>query len=157
MKLKLLILLLFLSGIKTYSQIDFQKRFQSNTRKYYTWNDDYKKYELRETEFENSVIDIREIGSKTNGYIVVSLVDNGTVRLLHGSIYEYSQPNKEQGAWLIRSKFMKAKLIYNPKENTMTYLYEADDKNKRYNKIMIFDVLPDEKPFVGLKSFAYSD
>ena len=69
------------------AQLDTQKRFQSDTRKYYVWNADFQKYELVETEYEHSIIDIREIGSKTNGYIVISMVDNGQVRMHHGSIY----------------------------------------------------------------------
>jgi hypothetical protein len=36
---------------------------------------------------------------------------------------------------------MKAKITYNPKENTMTYLYDSDDK--RYNRLIIFSVAPD--------------
>lgn len=133
-----------------HSQVDIQKRFQSDTRKYYIWNKEFGKYELRETEYENSVIDIREIGSKTNGYIVISMVDNGQVRMHHGSIIDFTQTSEEEGTWLIRSKFMRAKLIYNPKENTITYLYEVNDK--RYNKLMIFNVKPDEIPNASLKS-----
>lgn len=133
-----------------HSQVDIQKRFQSDTRKYYIWNKEFGKYELRETEYENSVIDIREIGSKTNGYIVISMVDNGQVRMHHGSIIDFTQTSEDEGTWLIRSKFMRAKLIYNPKENTITYLYEVNDK--RYDKLMIFNVKPDEIPNASLKS-----
>ncbi|NBU82078.1 MAG: hypothetical protein EBS55_10570, partial [Flavobacteriaceae bacterium] len=133
-----------------HSQVDIQKRFQSDTRKYYIWNKEFGKYELRETEYENSVIDIREIGSKTNGYIVISMVDNGQVRMHHGSIIDFTQTSEDEGTWLIRSKFMRAKLIYNPNENTITYLYEVNDK--RYDKLMIFNVKPDEIPNASLKS-----
>ena len=150
MKIKICLFLLFVSIHGVYSQIDFQKRFQSNTRKYYVWNEEIEKYELRETEFENSTIDIREIGSKTNGYIVISMVDNGQSRLHHGSIYEFKQTSKEEGTWYIVSKFMKAKLTYNPKDNTITYLYESD--KKRYNKLMVFSVSPDESPNASLKA-----
>jgi hypothetical protein len=150
MKIKLITVLLFICIWDIHSQVDIQKRFQSDNRKYYIWNKEFEKYELRETEYENSVIDIREIGSKTNGYIVISMVDNGQVRMHHGSIIDFTQTSEEEGTWLIRSKFMRAKLIYNPKENTITYLYEVNEK--RYNKLMIFNVTPDEIPNASLKS-----
>ena len=69
MKSKFLLLLLLLGFSQLQAQLDTQKRFQSDTRKYYIWNADFQKYELVETEYEHSIIDIREIGSKTNGYI----------------------------------------------------------------------------------------
>ena len=137
------------------AQIDTQKRFQSDSRKYYVWNTEFDKYELKETEYENSVIDIREIGSKTNGYITISMIDNGQVRLHHGSIIEFAQTSEEEGTWQIRSKFMRAKVVYNPKENTITYLYDV--ANKRYSKLMIFSVAPDAAPNAGLKAVAKTD
>ena len=149
-----LLIVLFL-GLQLHAQVDTQKRFQSDTRKYYTWNKEFDKYELVETEYENSVVDIREMGSKTNGYIVISMVDNGQSRLHHGSIYQFKQDSEEEGTWYIKSKFMKAKLTYNPKENTITYLYDADDG--RYKKLMIFYVKTDEKPNAGLKAVANTD
>lgn len=155
MKTKFALLFVLLFSLSTYAQIDSQKRFQSDSRKYYVWNKEFEKYELKETEFENSVIDIREIGSKTNGYIVISMIDNGQVRMHHGSIIEFSQTSEEEGTWLIRSKFMRAKVVYNPKENTVTYLYEVD--NKRYSKLMIFSVAPDALPNASLKTVAKSD
>lgn len=155
MKTKLILLLLFIFCWNTNAQIDMQKRFQSDSRKYYIWNKEFEKYELKETEYENSVIDIREIGSKTNGYIVISMVDNGQVRMHHGSIIEFSQTSETEGTWLIRSKFMRAKLTYNPKENTITYLYDVD--GKRYSKLMIFSVTPDEIPNASLKTVAKTD
>lgn len=150
MKTKFLIFLMLFSFWKMHSQIDSQKRFQSDSRKYYVWNKEFDKYELKETEYENSVIDIREIGSKTNGYIVISMIDNGEVRLHHGSIIEFTQTSETEGTWLIRSKFMRAKLVYNPKENTITYLYDVD--GKRYSKLMIFSVSPDKAPNASLKT-----
>lgn len=150
MKTRFALYLVLLFSLSTYAQIDSQKRFQSDSRKYYVWNKEFEKYELKETEYENSVIDIREIGSKTNGYIVISMVDNGQVRMHHGSIIDFTQTSEEEGTWLIRSKFMRAKLVYNPKENTITYLYEVD--NKRYSKLMIFSVAPDAVPNAGLKA-----
>lgn len=155
MKTKFALLFVLLLSLSTYAQIDSQKRFQSDSRKYYVWNKEFEKYELKETEFENSVIDIREIGSKTNGYIVISMIDNGQVRMHHGSIIEFSQTSEEEGTWLIRSKFMRAKVVYNPKENTVTYLYDVD--NKRYSKLMIFSVAPDALPNASLKTVAKSD
>ncbi len=149
-----LILVLFFSW-SINAQIDSQKRFQSDSRKYYVWNNEFDKYELKETEYENSVIDIREIGSKTNGYIAISMIDNGQVRLHHGSIIEFTQTAETEGTWLIRSKFMRAKLVYNPKENTITYLYDAE--NKRYSKLMIFSVAPDAAPNAGLKALVKTD
>jgi hypothetical protein len=152
MKTKFILLFFFAICSNIHAQIDYQKRFQSDSRKYYVWNSDVEKYELKETEYENSVIDIREIGSKTNGYIVISMNDNGQSRLHHGSIYEFKQNSEEEGTWYIRSKFMKAKLTYNPKQNTITYLYDANDK--RYNRLMIFVVSPDEAPNASLKALA---
>ena len=155
MKIRFALYLVLLFSMSTYAQIDSQKRFQSESRKYYVWNKEFEKYELKETEYENSVIDIREIGSKTNGYIVITMLDNGQVRLHHGSIYDFTQTAENEGTWLIRSKFMRAKLVYNPKENTITYLYDAE--NKRYNKLMIFAVTPDELPNASLKSVVRTD
>jgi len=155
MKTTCTILFLCLFNIGMRAQIDIQKRFQSDSRKYYVWNNEYEKYELQETEYENSVIDIREIGSKTNGYIVISMIDNGQSRLHHGSIYNFTKDSETEGSWSIKSKFMKAKLTYNPKDNTITYLYDAD--NKRYLKLMIFSVAPDELPNASLKAIVKSD
>ena len=155
MKTRFALYLVLLFSMSTYAQVDIQKRFQSDSRKYYVWNKEFEKYELKETEYENSVIDIREIGSKTNGYIVISMYDNGQVRLHHGSIIEFSQTSENEGTWLIRSKFMRAKLVYNPKENTITYLYDAE--GKRYSKLMIFSVTPDEIPNASLKTVAKTD
>lgn len=154
MKTRFALILVLISSLSMKAQIDTQKRFQSDSRKYYVWNNEFDKYELKETEYENSVIDIREIGSKTNGYIAISMIDNGQVRLHHGSIYEF-QGTETEGTWLIRSKFMRAKLVYNPKENTITYLYDAE--NKRYSKLMIFSVAPDEVPNASLKAFVKTD
>ncbi|MDN3676584.1 hypothetical protein QWY90_04590 [Flavobacterium paronense] len=155
MKTKLTLLLVMLFSLHSYSQIDSQKRFQSDSRKYYVWNNEFEKYELKETEYENTVIDIREIGSKTNGYIVISMIDNGQVRMHHGSIVEFTQTSETEGTWLLRSKFMRAKLTYNPKENTITYLYDVE--GKRYSKLMVFSVTPDEIPSASLKTVAKTD
>ena len=50
---------------------------------------------------------------------------------------------------------MRAKLVYNPKENTITYLYDVD--GKRYSKLMIFNVTPDAVPNASLKNVANTD
>ncbi len=155
MKTRLALILVLVFSWSMKAQIDSQKRFQSDSRKFYVWNNEFDKYELKETEYENSVIDIREIGSKTNGYIAISMIDNGQVRLHHGSIIEFTQTSEVEGTWIIRSKFMRAKLIYNPKENTVTYLYDAE--NKRYSKLMIFSVIPDALPNASLKSVVKTD
>jgi hypothetical protein len=155
MKSKLILLLFLLGFSQLQAQLDTQKRFQSDTRKYYVWNSDFQKYELVETEYEHSIIDIREIGSKTNGYIVISMVDNGQVRMHHGSIYNFTKDNENEGSWSIQSKFMRARLIYNPKENTMTYMYDNNDK--RYKRLMVFTVAPDELPDANLKSVVKMD
>ena len=150
MKAKFILLFVFACLSNLQAQIDTQKRFQSDSRKYYIWNVDFEKYELVETEYEHSVIDIREIGSKTNGYVIISMIDNGQTRLHHGSIYNFTKDEESEGSWMIQSKFMRAKLTYNPKDNTMTYLYDGD--NKRYKRIMIFTVAPDDIPNASLKT-----
>lgn len=155
MKTRFALYLVLLLSLSTYAQVDIQKRFQSDLRKYYVWNKEFEKYELKETEYENSIIDIREMGSKTNGYIVISMYDNGQVRLHHGSIVEFAQTSENEGTWTMRSKFMRAKLTYNPQDNTITYLYDAD--GKRYSRLMIFNVTPDEIPNASLKAMAKTD
>jgi hypothetical protein len=155
MKLKFTFLLIVLTCSNAFSQLDNQKRLQSDQRKYYTWNYEEKKYELKETEYEHSIIDIREIGSKTNGYIVISMLDNGLTRLYHGSIYNYTQNSEIEGTWLFKSKNTKAKMTYNPKENTITYLFDAD--NERYKRLIIFNVVPDELPDSSLRTVVKID
>lgn len=151
MKNYILLLLVLAFSWQTNAQVDTQKRFQSDSRKYYVWNFDGNAYELKETEYEHSIIEIREIGSKTNGYIIISMVDNGLSRMHHGSITNFSQDSENEGTWTLRSKYMKAKITYNPKENTMTYLYDANDK--RYNRLIVFSVAPDPEP----ENFAKKD
>ncbi len=149
MKVTLFIFLMIFSTTTTFAQIDNQKRFQSDQRKFYTYNYDFQKYELKETEYEHSIIDIREVGSKTNGYIAISLHDNGLTKLYHGSIYSYTQDSKDEGTWLFKSKDNKAKMTYNPKDNTITFLF--DGNKERYTKLYVFNVVPDELPDYKLK------
>lgn len=142
MKIAITLFLLSISSI-IYAQIDTQIRFQSNSRKYYVWNTEANTYELKDTEYENSTIDIREIGSKSNGYVAIGMVDNGLARLHHGSITNYSQDNENEGTWQMRSKLVKAKITYNVKENTITYLYDAT--KERFLRLIIFTVTQSEK------------
>lgn len=131
--------LLFTAALS--AQTDSQTRYTSDTRQYYVWSEASKSYIMKENELENSVIDIREIGSRSNGYISISLVDDGIARLYHGSITAYSVSTKNEPTWQLRSKTLKSKLTYNPEEHSFTYLYEADEK--RYNKIFIFKLKPE--------------
>lgn len=151
MKNYILLLLVFAFSWQINAQVDTQKRFQSDMRKYYVWNFEANAYQLKETEYEHTIIEIRELGSKTNGYVIISMVDNGLTRLHHGSITNFSQDSENEGTWTLRSKYMKAKITYNPKENTMTYLYDANDK--RYNRLIVYSVAPDAEP----ENFAKKD
>jgi len=49
--LLIIVLLAFSWNIK--AQIDSQKRFQSDSRKYYVWSVEHSVYELQENEFEH--------------------------------------------------------------------------------------------------------
>lgn len=134
------IALFLLICTQSFAQADTQERFVSDSRQYFIWSDDTQSYILRETEYENSVIDIREIGSKSNGYIAISLVDDGRSRLFHGSITAFSVNDKQEPTWQLRSKTMRSKLTLNPADHTLTYLYDANDK--RYQKILVFSLKP---------------
>ena len=136
----LLFVLFLVSSANLFAQIDTQTRFTSDSRQYYVWNDDKGSYELRETEHEHSLIDIREIGSKSTGYIVISLTDDGQSRSFHGSITAFANNEKNEGSWSMRSKNLQGRLTYNAEKHTVTYTYEANDK--RYNKILIFALRP---------------
>ncbi len=132
---------ILLIGFATFAQVDNQTRYISEQRQFYMWSAEKDSYVLKETEYENSLIDIREIGSKSNGYVVISLTDNGIVRMYHGSITDFNVKDKE-GSWSLRSKLLQGKLTYNPEKNQFTYMYEAGDN--RYNKIFIFNVATDK-------------
>ena len=132
---------ILLIGFATFAQVDNQTRYISEQRQFYMWSAEKDSYVLKETEYENSLIDIREIGSKSNGYVVISLTDNGVVRMYHGSITDFNVKDKE-GSWSLRSKLLQGKLTYNPEKNQFTYMYEAGDN--RYNKIFIFNVATDK-------------
>ena len=138
MKKMIPFLLLFLSTslFAQVQKVDEQLRFDSNNRQFYIWNELSNAYDLKESEFENSIIDIRLIGSKTNGYIVLSLNDDGKVRLFHGSIVSYSADEKGELTWGMRSKNARGKLVLDPKKKSLTYSYESNEK--RYVKILVF-------------------
>ena len=127
-----------------FAQVDTQTRYTSDSRQYFVWSETSGSYIMRENEYENSVIDIREIGSRSNGYVTISLVDDGKARLFHGSITGFSINEKKEPTWQMRSKILKSKLTYNPEEKTFTYVYEADEK--RYNKIIVFALRAEEVP-----------
>jgi len=138
MKRLLLIAVCVLSNWGLYAQLDNQVRFNSDHRDFFVWSEAQGQYLLKESEFEHAVIDIREMGSKTNGYIAISLVDNGVARLYHGTITEYKLDGdeKEKGCWSMRNKILRSRLVYDAKLNTITYSYEADEV--RYKKMYIF-------------------
>jgi len=138
---QLLTSVLLLSCFVLSAQTDNQTRYTSDTRQYYIWSDSAGSYIMKDNEFENTVIDIREIGSRSNGYISISMVDDGVARLYHGSITAFSVNEKNEPTWQMRSKTLKSKLTYNPENHTFTYVYEADEK--RYNKIFIFKLTPE--------------
>ena len=132
--LRSLLILFIFAFSATHAQIDTQTRYTSDTRQYYIWSDASNSYVLRETEYEHSTIDIRELGSKSNGYVTIAMVDDGISRLFHGSITAYSVNEKGEPTWQMRSKIMKGKLTFNPEAKTFTYVYDASEK--RYQRIM---------------------
>lgn len=140
--MKFLLIALALSAT-CFGQIDTQTRYNSNSRQYFVWSDAASSYVMRENEYEHSLIDIREIGSRSNGYVTISLVDDGRARLFHGSIVAFSVNDKNEPTWQLRSKTMKSKLTFNPAEKTFTYVYDADDK--RYQRIMIFTLKEEQE------------
>ncbi len=133
-------LLIFACCFTVSAQVDTQIRFDSDSRQFYVWNQDRGTYELRETEHEHSVIDIREIGTKGNGYIIISLADDGQSRIFHGSITAFNNTDNKEGSWSMRSKVLQGRLTYNPEKHTITYTYEANEN--RYNKILVFSLRP---------------
>lgn len=126
-----------------FAQIDTQTRYNSNSRQYFVWSESASSYVMRENEFEHSLIDIREIGSRSNGYITISLVDDGRARLFHGSIVAFSVNENKEPTWQLRSKTMRSKLTFNPTDKTFTYVYDADEK--RYQRIMIFTLKEEQE------------
>ncbi len=134
---KLALLFLFLLVFsKLSAQVNSQMRYHSDERTYYVWNEEKQDYDFKENEFEHSIIEIREIGSRTNGYVAITLIDDGKVRLYHGSIKDYKVDDNNEATWSIFSKNKRGKLIYNEKKQTFSFSFESDEK--RYLKIFIF-------------------
>ena len=120
-----------------------QSRYHSNSRIFYLWSDEKDAYEPKDSELENSIIEIREIGTKSNGYVIISLNDDGKVRLFHGSIISYSVDENGLSTWIMRSKFARGQLVLDPANKTFTYSYESNEK--RYLKIFVFKITYDEE------------
>jgi len=142
---QILIYLLLFNLADGFAQIDSQLRYNSDERNYYLWNAEKESYDFVETEYEHSLIDIRVKGSKTNGYVAISLVDDGRARLFHGSIKNFTTNENKEEEWVLHSKNLKSKLTFNEKENTFTYLYDSNDENTRYLRILIFKIRPEER------------
>ena len=126
------------------TKVNDQIRYNSDSRLFYVWNEEGDSYDLRDTEYENSIIDIREIGSRSNGYIVISLNDDGKVRTYHGSIVSFNVDDDGLSTWVMRSKNARGKLVLDPKKKTFTYSYESNEK--RYVKIFIFSLAVNQDP-----------
>ncbi len=122
----------------TPTKVNEQRRFNSDSRLFYVWNQERDAYDLKDTEYESSVIDIREINTKSNGYIVIALTDEGKTRLYHGSIVNYSLDEEGVATWILRSKNARGKLSLDPKAKKITYSFESNET--RYVKIFVFNL-----------------
>ena len=142
MKQILTVFLLFFSAIllaqTTPTKVNEQRRFNSDSRLFYVWNEEKDGYDLKDTEYESSIIDIREINTKSNGYIVISLTDDGKTRLYHGSIINYSVDDDGISTWVMRSKTARGKLVLDPSKKKITYSFESNET--RYVKIFVFNL-----------------
>lgn len=123
------------------TRVNEQTRYNSESRLFYVWNDSKDAYDQRDTEFENSIIDIREVNTHGNGYIIISLVDDGKARLYHGSIISYEHDENGNSVWVMRSKNARGKLVLDAKARKITYSFESNEK--RYVKIFVFNLTPD--------------
>jgi hypothetical protein len=128
------------------TKVNEQRRFNSDSRLFYAWNAEKDAYDLKDTEFETSVIDIREINTKSSGYIVISMTDDGKTRLYHGSIINYSIDDEGVATWILRSKSARGKVALDPKKKRITYSFESNET--RYVKIFVFNLFfaGDENP-----------
>lgn len=124
-------------------RVNDQKRYKSDNRMFYVWNEQRDAYDLRDNEFENSIIDIREIGSRSNGYILLALTDDGKVRTYHGSIAGFTIDEEGNSTWTMRSKNARGKLVLNAEKKTLTYSYESNEK--RYVKVFVFHITDDDE------------
>ncbi len=122
----------------TPTKVNEQRRFNSDSRLFYVWNPEKDGYDLKDTEYESSIIDIREINTKSNGYVVISLTDDGKTRLYHGSIINYSVDDEGISTWVLRSKSARGKLALDPAKKRITYSFESNDT--RYVKIFVFNL-----------------
>ena len=149
---KMILIILLLSGGLLLAQtlpagtmplrVNEQKRYTSDSRMFYVWNEEKDAYDLKDTEFENSLIDIREINTHNNGYIAISLTDDGKTRLYHGSIISFSIDEEGNSTWVMRSKNARGKLVLNTVKKIFTYSYESNEQ--RYVKIFIFNLFMEE-------------
>jgi hypothetical protein len=119
-------------------KLNDQRRFLSDSRLFYVWNQEKDAYDLKDVEYETSVIDIREINTKSNGYIAIALTDDGKTRLYHGSIVNYSDDEEGISTWILRSKSARGKLSLDHKKKKITYSFESNEK--RYVKIFVFNL-----------------
>jgi hypothetical protein len=120
------------------ARVNEQRRFNSDSRLFYVWNPAKDGYDLKDTEFESSIIDIREINTQKSGYIVISLTDDGKTRLYHGSIVDYSIDDQGLSTWVMRSKNARGKLVLDPAKKRITYSFESNET--RYVKIFVFNL-----------------
>lgn len=142
----LLFLLFFY--VNTFAQqipvkINNQSKYNSSSRVFYAWNEEKQVYDPKDSEFENSVIVIRELNSKGNGYISISLNDDSIVRVFHGSIISVSVDENDISTWVIRSKDARGKVVLDPHKNIITYSYESNDA--RYLKVFVFNIVYDQE------------
>ncbi len=133
-----LIISFFGAAQTTPTKVNEQRRFNSDSRLFYVWNQERDAYDLKDTEYESSVIDIREINTKSNGYIVIAITDDGKTRLYHGSIVNYSLDEEGVATWILRSKNARGKLSLDPKAKKITYSFESNET--RYVKIFVFNL-----------------
>ena len=117
-------------------RVNEQLRYNSDSRVFYVWDEASQAYVPKDTEFETSIIDIREIDTKKNGYAIVSLTDDGKTRTYHGSIIAYNDDEEGNPTWVLRSKNARGKLVLNAKKKTITYSFESNEQ--RYLKIFVF-------------------
>ena len=142
------VVLLFFFG-NTFAQqqvlvkINTQSKYNSSSRVFYTWNEEKQVYDPKDSEFENSVIVIRELNSKGNGYISISLNDDSIVRVFHGSIISVSVDEIDISTWVIRSKDARGKVVLDPRKNIITYSYESNDT--QYLKVFVFNIVYDQE------------
>ncbi len=142
------VVLLFFFG-NTFAQqqvlvkINTQSKYNSSSRVFYTWNEEKQVYDPKDSEFENSVIVIRELNSKGNGYISISLNDDSIVRVFHGSIISVSVDENDISTWVIRSKDARGKVVLDPRKNIITYSYESNDT--QYLKVFVFNIVYDQE------------